>query len=75
MHSRWPRNRPYWLSLAIVVAELVFFPLFRSSIRANKINVEAVARRFPNFTAEQRIATAATQKLGERSSCTLSHIL
>ncbi len=56
MHSRWPRTGLICLLLVIVVAALVLFPLFRSSIRANKITVEAVARRFPNFTTEQRMA-------------------
>ena len=54
MHLRLVRFSLICLSLAILTM-IVLFPFYRSSIHAGRPDLEAVARRFPNFTMEQRM--------------------
>lgn len=55
-HSRWACVSLTSLCVSLVAATLFFLPLLRLAVRANKIDLEGVARAYPNFTFEQRLA-------------------
>jgi hypothetical protein len=56
MHSRWVRAILFSLFVSLVFATFLLAPHFKSSVRASRLDFDAVARRYPNFTAEQRMA-------------------
>ncbi len=56
MRSDWARISLVCICGALVGATLLLIPLIKAAVRANRVNVEDVARRYPNFTAEQRLA-------------------
>jgi hypothetical protein len=57
MHSTCVRTILLCLTVAVLTVIFVLLPQFNASVvRADRLNLEAVARRFPNFTAEQRAA-------------------
>src|ERR1700722_15481835 len=54
--SRWMRASFVALCVFLVASALFFLPLLRFVVRANKIDLQGVARAYPNFTFEQRLA-------------------
>jgi hypothetical protein len=57
MRSRHVRTGLTCAAVALAIAVFVFVPLFKAAVvRANRLNLAAVARKYPNFTAAQRIA-------------------
>ena len=56
MHSDWARIGVVCTCGALVVAMILSVPLIKSAVHANRVNRDDVARRYPNFTAEQRLA-------------------
>lgn len=57
MRSRHVRVAAIFSAVAVVMAGILWvWHLQSASVRANRLNVESVARRFPNFTRQQRLA-------------------
>jgi hypothetical protein len=55
-HSQWMRVCLVCVCSAILGATFILAPIFKRRVHAGRLNVEDVARRYPNFTAEQRLA-------------------
>lgn len=54
--SRWARVGLISLAVVLSASALSFALLVKSSVRASMLELQAVARRYPNFTAAQRLA-------------------
>lgn len=54
--SRWARASLIFLAVFLLASALSFALLVKSAARTNMLDLQAVARRYPNFTAAQRLA-------------------
>jgi len=52
----WVRICLVCLGGVLLGATFLLLPMIKRSVHANRLSVEDVARRYPNFTAEQRLA-------------------
>jgi hypothetical protein len=56
MRSHRSRARLICLSIFLLFAILASLPRFRSAVRASRLDLQAVAHGYPNFTREQHLA-------------------